>query len=603
MFNLLSIYNNFQRLFILLLLLMINATPLYAADTVTIMIEGVKGRLLNNVRAYLSLEQQKEHPRLSAIRVKRLHQQAPEEIKKALQPFGYYQVEVTTATLTSTLPENAKNNVWKAHYVIKLGQPTIIHHLTVKIEGVGEQDEKFRQLLTQFPIKIGAVFDSTQYEKSKQQLQIIAAERGYFDAQLRQHQVRVDSENHQADIRLIFDTGSRYRFGKVHFQQETFVEPLLQRFLTFQPGDFYSTKELFTFKNALAESGYFNNVDIETRYADATDDRQVPIEVKLDLRPASRYSFAIGYGTDTGARGSLGWERRRINRYGHIFKAEAQLSEIRTSAVARYLIPFGHQPLDYLTLTTLYKDETTQTRSSEILSMAVSQSYSRHWFNLPPFREVIGIEYRDERYSIGSDQGHAKLLMPSIDWSYTQVDDYLYPLHGHKIQWLARGALDSIGSNASFIQTHLNATVIRQFGQKGRIIARGEIGYTEIALTNGEFNELPPSIRFFAGGDRSVRGYDYETLGPRNVEGQNIGGRNLLVGSLEYEHRIIEKWSVATFIDVGNAFNGLSESLKQGAGLGLRWQSPVGLIRVDLAAALSEPGYPLRLHLTIGPDL
>jgi translocation and assembly module TamA len=123
-----------------------------------------------------------------------------------------------------------------------------------------------------------------------------------------------------------------------------------------------------------------------------------------------------------------------------------------------------------------------------------------------------------------------------------------------------------------------------------------------VALLEGEFNDLPPSIRFFAGGDRSVRGYDYRTLGPLNEEGDVIGGKNLLIGSLEYEHRILEKWSLATFYDTGNAFNDFSEPLKKGAGVGVRWHSPVGLIRIDVAAAL-EKDYPLRLHVTVGPDL
>jgi translocation and assembly module TamA len=149
----------------------------------------------------------------------------------------------------------------------------------------------------------------------------------------------------------------------------------------------------------------------------------------------------------------------------------------------------------------------------------------------------------------------------------------------------------------------LSGVVIRQFWQPGRIIARGDFGYTAVDLLHGEFNDLPPSIRFFAGGDRSVRGYDYHVLGPTNAQNLVIGGKNLLVGSLEYEHRLLEKWSVATFYDVGNAFNDFSEPIKHSVGIGLRWQSPVGLIRVDVATALKEEGNPIRLHVMVGPDL
>jgi len=195
------------------------------------------------------------------------------------------------------------------------------------------------------------------------------------------------------------------------------------------------------------------------------------------------------------------------------------------------------------------------------------------------------------------------LLMPYINWSYIKADDRLYTRRGHKVQFEMRGALDNIGSNTSFWQARLNGTLIQQIFKKGRVIARGDSGYSFISLLEGNFHELPPSMRFFAGGDRSVRGYDYQTLGPKNEQDQVIGGKYLLVGSLEYEHKILDKWHLATFFDIGNAFNGFSESLKQGTGLGIRWQSPVGLIRVDLAAALSEMDYPLRLHITMGPDL
>jgi translocation and assembly module TamA len=99
-----------------------------------------------------------------------------------------------------------------------------------------------------------------------------------------------------------------------------------------------------------------------------------------------------------------------------------------------------------------------------------------------------------------------------------------------------------------------------------------------------------------------VRGFDYQELGPRDASGEVVGGRHLLFGSMEYEHRIRGNWGVAAFVDTGNAFNSFNDGLETGAGIGLRWKSPIGMVRVDVAAAVSQDN-GLRLHFTLGPDL
>jgi len=576
---------------------------LYASQNrVQIQIEGVKGELLDNVLAYLSIEQQKNHPRLSASRIKRLHKQAPEEIKKALEPFGYYRADITTAELIPPSSDKDDEAVWQAKYVIKLEDPLKI--TKVLIGGSAKDEKVFQKQFDDFPLKVGDTLNQPHYEKAKRVLHNLAEEYGYFDAKFTKHEIRIDEQAYAAEILLDFESKRRYIFGPVIFNQEqfSFNESLLQRFLTFKSGDYYTFSKILNFKNALSNSDYFEKVDVDIAHSSPTGDLHLPVNVTLNPRKQDKYAAGIGYGTDTGPRGSLEWKRRYINRYGHQFSAKAELSQIRRSMTARYFIPMGLRPDSFLTITAGYKDEKTDTSESEVFLVGISKHHTRTLFN-KRLSEVIGIEYRDEKYAIGSDTGHARLLMPNINWSYVDADNRIYTLNGYKIQLDVRGALDDVGSNTSFLQTRLNTIFIHQLLKDGRIIARGDVGYSAISLLSGDFHDLPPSIRFFSGGDRSVRGYDYQTLGPKNLEGQVIGGKNLLVGSLEYDHKILEKWSLAIFYDVGNAFNDFSEPLKQGAGVGVRWHSLVGLIRVDVATALSEEGTPLRLHITIGPDL
>ena len=589
----------FFQILCFFILLLNYCHKLSATPIVQIQIEGVENELLKNVQAYLSLEQQKNHPHLSKSRIQRLHKQAAEEISRALQPFGYYRVNVTSEL---TAPTAGETN-WHAKYVIELGEPLKLQTVEVILKGDAEHDSVFQNQLLQFPIKVGDTLNHSQYEKGKRLLHHLAQERGYFDAQFTRHEIRIDEQAYTASIYLLFDTKQRYRFGEIIFKQNFFHESLLQRFLTFKTGDFYTGNALLTFKNALTNSDYFDKVEVEMIRSSPSEEKHLPVEIYLEPRKKNKYAAGIGYGTDTGLRGSLEWNRRYVNRHGHRFSVKTEWSEIRQSAAARYYIPFGKGVDNFITMTTGYKDENTDTSDSEVFWIGLNKNHLRTLFDTS-LSEVIGIEYRDEKYSIGSDSGHARLLMPNINWSYLKADDRLYTRHGHKIQLGVRGALNKVGSNNSFLQTRLNATLIRKILKNGRLIARGEVGYSSISLLDGEFRDLPPSIRFFAGGDRSVRGYDYQALGPKNLEGQVIGGKNLLVSSLEYEHKILEKWSLAAFYDVGNAFNSdFSEPLKQGAGLGIRWQSPVGLIRVDVATALSEAEYPFRLHITVGPDL
>jgi len=601
-----------RRISLVLLLLLCH--NLYASDyTIDVQIDGVKGELLDNVRAVLKIEQKKNDPHLSRSRIERLHKQAPDEIKQALKPFGYYNVKVKSDLKR---PKH-KQKVWKAQYKIDLGKPLKI---TVKknLSGDAKKDKVFQKQWADLPVKEGDNLNHPNYEKTKRILRNLAEERGYFDAEFTQNEIRIDEQAYTASVLLSFDSKRRYRFGDRIFKQDVFDDSFLERFSNFKEGDYYTTSALLAFRNALTNSQYFEQVDVNMERSSPPDDLRLPVEVSLVPRKPNKYTASIGFGTDTGVRGSLGWERRYLNRSGHRLSTKAEWAERRKSATARYYIPMGKEIDDFLAITAGYKDETTDAPSeSETLLLGISKNHKNTWFGTR-LSEIIGIEYRYEKYDIGNgrDTGLSKLLMPYISWSYLKRDAPIYTRRGHKIQLEMRGALSGVGSNTSFLQTHLNAIFIYPLLKNGRLIARGEAGYSDISLLDGDFHDLPPSIRFFAGGDRSVRGYDYKVLGPTEVCKEDgevetkevcndivIGGKHLLVGSLEYEHKILEKWSLAVFFDVGNAMNGFSESLKQGAGVGVRWHSPVGLIRLDVATALSEDSYPVRLHIRIGPDL
>lgn len=560
------------------------------ADALTLDVEitGVDAKQQANLAAYLDILKHQHRPGLNQRLVKKYYARIESQVRQALQPFGYYR-PVIHASL------NRQGETWKIRIQIDPGPAVLLQEVDVQIEGPARDDPVLQAWRTKIPLQQGTVLRHAEYEQTKQQLINLARQRGYFDARYLRHEVRVDLDVYVARIHLHLASGPRYRFGPVLFRQSPaprLDDAFLKRFLSFRSGEPYEAEKLTRTRQQLVDSGYFRAVDIELQREAVVQDR-VPILVNLQLTPSSRYRLGIGYGTDTGARGSL-IMNRQLNRKGHWLDAEARLADRRDSARLGYRIPLARPWQEQLGFTLRYEDETTDTSSSTIKALGVERSrVRRHWL------ETLALEYVQEDYTVGKDRGSSDLLVFSSGWSRTVARNRIFTRNGYRLNTNLSGAATGLGSDVSYLQGLVSGKWIRSFGKRNRGIVRGEVGYTDIA----QFDQLPASKRFFAGGDQSVRGYDYETLGPTDANGVVIGGKHLLVGSVELEHFVSDKWSAAVFYDMGNAVNDFSEPLKRGAGVGLRWRSPIGPVRLDLAYALSEPDTPWRVHVVIGPDL
>jgi len=572
------------RSLIALLLPFCISVQAFGAIHLEVIVNGVEGEIKDNIISYLSIEQQKTHPNLNEARILRLHHKAIGEIKKALQPFGYYEPHIN-----SDLAHD--KDEWTVTYNIDVGRPVLVSAVDIQITGEGAHDSAFQQLVDHFPLRKGDVLMHARYERGRDAFLQMTSERGYFDSHLLKHEIIVRPETYSASITIHIETGQRYSFGKFTFKQQTLNEKLLRRYMIISPGDPYSTDKLLEFQNTLTDSGYFSQVDVRGN-RDAIQDHEIPIIVTLEPRYKYLYSFGIGYGTDTGPRGTLGWENRRVNKSGHRIETELQASEITNSITARYKIPIRDPRTDYVALTTEWVQNDPRTSSSETLLLGIGRTTSPH----PNWLETVYFNYQSEDFIIGDDEGHTTLFLPGITWSRIKADDRILTTHGSRL-WL--DFKTGFGHETNLVQARANGKIVRSAGENARILLRGDIAATDTT----DFDELPASLRFFTGGDHSVRGYAYESLGPTDSNGVVIGGKDLLVGSIELEHKIAGNWSGALFYDIGNAVNDFSEDLKRGAGLGVRWKTIIGPIRLDYAWALSYPGDPWRIHLTIGPDL
>jgi len=575
------------QLTLLAILVCIYTTPLYAKSSVNITIRGVNEQLETNVRLFLSIEQQKDHALLSSARILRLHKKAPAEITNALQPFGYYH-PVIQAELTQTATDN-----WQASYNIDPGPSLIIAEFNFLISEEASKDNEFNEFINSNTLQKGSVFNHVEYEDFKSSLSKIATEQGYFNARFEQHRVEINLNTNEAKIHLHFNTGQRYNFGEVVLNQDVLDDIFLRRYISFKKGSPYNLNKLIDLQHALNDSDYFRSVEVYPGQPQI-DRNEIPVSVTLKPHKPHRFSIGLGFGTDTGARAKFGWQMPRINSRGHRFDTEAKISKIGYSLSARYRVPILNPRTDQMIYSAGIINEETTSSDSTIQTVGASLNRSRG-----AWRESISLNYQQEDYEIADTGGDSTLLIPSVNWSRTWGNNFIYAIDGLRFDISLRGASENLVSDTDFSQLQGGIKAINSINHNNRFIFRGNLGST----WTQEFDELPSSVRFFTGGAQSVRGYSYQSLGPVDANGNVIGGQHLMVGSIEFEHSFSNKWGMAVFYDGGNALEKFSDDLERGSGLGLRWKSPVGMVRIDLASAISQDGQPWRLHINIGPDL
>jgi translocation and assembly module TamA len=548
------------------------------------------GDLKKNVLSVMSIDDARKEKDLTERRIRQLHDLAPDEIKRALEPYGYYK-PVIDAKLVK------EGDTWVATYSIEAGPEMRVTDVDVTIAGEGASDGRYQRLVNDFPLKPGDVLASPEYEAGKKSFEDLAARIGYLDAGFSEHRVEVNVETYTSAVHLHLDTGPLYFFGTTIFEQDFLDERVVRGYVQWKEGQPFDINELLLMQGALSDATYFSRVEVEPREAEAGPDRRVPIHVTLLPAKPIKFHFGLGYGTDTGPRATSLVQFRRLNKKGHRAETQLTLSSLEKSFGARYMIPGYYPRTDVLTYSIGYAQFRPGTSKSDTALVGVDYTRSRgRW------RESIGLLAQREQFTVGLDKGTSYLLIPNTYWERVRADDRLYTHDGYKVQLEAKVAVRNVVSDVSFFRPRVAGKLIKSLRPKLRLITRAEVGY----ITVTDFHKLPPRLRYFAGGDQSVRGYRLETLGERDASGAVIGGEVLRTMSVEFDQRVSD-WlgglGVAVFVDAGNATRSFTEKMKKGAGFGVRWRSPIGMVRADMAFGLDLPNRPIRFHLNIGPDL
>ena len=546
---------------------------------------GLDEALETNVRVLLPLSESSCDS--ARWRIERLFRDADKSIHQALEALGYYEAAIDKSLTWG-------EDCWNAKFDIQAGMPVLVRRSDVAVLGSGFNDPLLLPKVRVRRPVIGDVLNHGEYESYKSDLLRTAINAGYFDAAYEHSTVTVDRTARAADIDLQLLSGSKYVFGDVVFTEGIIRTQLLQGYTDIEPGQPYSSRSVNELYEALSGSTYFAQVAISTEPLN-TELKIVPVNVSLTPLKRHLYSIGGGFATDTGPQGRLGYTNRRVNDKGHQFDSKLFLSPVQSQLNATYRWPKNDPRKEWISLVTGAQHEVTDTSESDTFKLGILRTRARPKMWL----ETRSIDYQYERYKIADQDTSSQLIIFGSNWEREKGRSLSRVLNGHRLSFDVRGASDSLGSDTSFLQLQMKARWIHGLGEKSRILAR-----TTLATTiKDALSELPPSVRYFAGGDRSIRGYDFESLGPTNDAGEVIGGSYLIEASVEVDRLFREKWAIAAFVDSGSAFSGSEFDLSTGAGIGLRWYSPVGPIRIDVAHPFDDPNTDLKLHISLGPDL
>ena len=578
----------------LIALLMTNCANAQTAaqnELFEIRVTGVDDEVKENIEAILAIPNGMiRNGKIERTWARRLARQAEGRIKKAMAPFGYYEPKISV----ELIPHESGN--FTLNVDITPGDPVRVSQKNIRISGAGRNEPKLLSMVQEFTLQQGNYLRHRLYEEGKGALLDAAISVGYLDAHFPVHELLIDPGEKKADISLELATGPQYRFGEIEFQGADAIPlEILRRYLTFESGENYSDSELAKTQSNLLSTDKFRSVQIKPMM-DQSEGYVIPVMISLTPQPRFQLRPGVGYGTDTGARASLRFKNNNAFGRGHEFQSDLLIAEFQQTISGRYVVPVGKKVNSNMAVSTQYGRENNDSFETRTLSSELSLTRGF----IKELNTTLFLRLFKEDFEIGSEPKQSTtLVMPGITfgqrrWRFDQPGRVR---NGYAWQAEVRGSAVTLGSDVSVLQGIIGASSVVSLSEKNKLILRAESG----ATMQDDFNDLPPSMRFFAGGDQSVRGYAYKTLGPEDEEGNVVGGRHMLIGSMEIEHQVSKNWSLALFYDTGNAFDTFSEyELAQGAGIGIRRQTPIGPIKFDVARQLGQHDNKYRLHLSVG---
>jgi translocation and assembly module TamA len=530
--------------------------------------------------------------------LQRLQQASLQTARELLATEGYFSPQITSSITGAGADQVVR-------YDVVAGPRTLIGAVDIRFEGAMMADrpadagqDKSSQRSTHlrerierdFVLKPGMPFRQVDWNAAKVSALRPLLRVSYPAARLASSEAKIDPATQRATLSLVIDSGPAFFYGPVQISgYQRYPASVIDALNPTKPGEPFRQQQLQDYQQALDASGYFAQVTVQVN-PDPALAAAAPIQVTVIERKEKQLSFGVGYSTDTGARVQTTYLNRNIFDSGERLKLELKLENLESSALVELAWPRDDKGYENRTSVS-YLQEDIEGQKTDAWKTVLSRNRKRDRIDA-----TLSLQYQFENQTVGTAPTEEnKALVLGYAWTHRTDGRAFYPVRGHLTNLQVGVASETLLSETSFVRLYGRHSEFFKLGDKGRLVLRGELG----AVIADHREGIPTGFLFRAGGENSVRGYHYQSLG-LEMPGGVASVRNLVTASVEYNYFFTPTWGAALFVDAGDAadsFDALVPAV--GSGVGVRYRSPIGPINVDVAYGEKTGNVLLQFELGV----
>lgn len=518
--------------------------------------------------------------------LERLAREALEQAREIAAVHGYYEATARVAIDRDQRPVVVR-------LTVDPGLPSRVRSVAVDVTGPAARDvplgtDAIRDAREGWTLELGEVFRQADWIEAKARALRALQRAPYPAARIVASEARVDPGQQSAALSVTIDSGPAYRFGTLAVGGlRRYAPEVVRHFSTIEPGEPYTEAALDQLVRRLSSTGYFSSVQAAIDPSTA-DPAAATVDVHVIEGPTHRFEGGLSYSTDTGYGARATYTNVNLDGRALQMRLEARAEAREQLLGARFTWPpTAARWIHVLTAGAKRTDiqNTVETTAGiDVERRAVDER------DTPSLRAAF---YADRQAPQGADPVSSHATFVEAGYVRRRVDDLLSPTRGWMVDARVGAGIPGLSSRG-FGRAFVQGAAWWPLDRRTALAFRGELGAVLASARDG----IPSVYLFRTGGDTTVRGYAYESLGVRSGDAV-VGGRYLAVASAEAIRWIGEAWGVAVFADLGDAadrFGDLDPAL--GVGVGARVRTPIGPFRLD--AAWGERTGKLRLHFSVG---
>lgn len=534
--------------------------------------------IISLLRSSSQLERLQSKPPASLPALERRIEKDIEAFDKALRSEGYY-----ANNLSSRIKPDGDTQL----IVIMVETGPIFRLETYKVEFQVPTGETAPAAIspTELGIEPGAAARSEDIVAAQRQAVRLLGTRGFPRAEVSDQKAVVDHATMTMSVVLMIDTGPAARFGALSFSGLTGVEEdYLRRLARWPLGEVFDRTKLATLRRDLSGTGLFDSVKVSE--ADTVGaDGQLPVVAEVKERERRSLGAGVDYSSSEGAGTRFFWEHRNIFGEAERLRGDLVIAELRQELSGSFIKPDIWQLDQDLRANAGIRHEDTEAFEEQTIEgfLGLERKWRDNW--------TVGAGTSFEYSIIDDQEGEDTFALIGLPLTarYDNSDDLLDPTTGFRIGTSLTPYVGVITESTNFLRGEVNASTYYSVLEEDRLIlaARGTLG----SIAGEETDDIPATKRFYAGGGGSVRGYEFRTLGPLDENDDPLGGRSIVEVGFEARVKVTDEIGIVPFVEGGNVFDDevpdFSEELQWAAGLGFRYYTAVGPLRLDVAVPVN----------------